>query len=122
MPFRVYNTKFFQYKTHYFIYGKKKYEIKRYISEEQINALIKNEKKRTRIIPRLIFVKLLYRGKSVDSAANEVGVVHRTGYLWLKEWNKSGLEGLMPKFGGGRPSKLTKKQREHLKQDISEGS
>ncbi|MEM3265361.1 MAG: hypothetical protein QXH07_05355 [Thermoplasmata archaeon] len=48
-----------------------------------------------------MIIKLLYIGKSVDSAANEVGVVHRTDHLWLKEWNKSGLEGLMPKFGGG---------------------
>ncbi|MEM3431638.1 MAG: IS630 family transposase, partial [Candidatus Micrarchaeia archaeon] len=65
--------------------ARKKYEIKRYISEEQINALFKNEKKRTRVVSRLIFVKLLYRGKSVESAANEVGVVRRTSYLWLKE-------------------------------------
>ncbi|MEM3455579.1 MAG: hypothetical protein QXT72_03370 [Candidatus Micrarchaeia archaeon] len=61
--------------------ARKKYVIKRYISEEQINALIKNEKKRTRVILRLIFVKLLYRGKSVESTANDVGVLHRTGYL-----------------------------------------
>ena len=45
-----------------------------------------------------------------------VGVTKATGYAWLKRWNSNGYEGLIPEFGGGRPSKLTEEQKEKLKE------
>ncbi|MBW9220964.1 helix-turn-helix domain-containing protein [Methanothermococcus sp. SCGC AD-155-M21] len=43
-----------------------------------------------------------------------------TGYSWLKRWNSKGYEGLIPEFGGGRPPKLTKEQKEKLKEILNE--
>jgi len=40
----------------------------------------------------------------------------QTGYNWLNQWNEQGYEGINPNFGGGRPPKLTKKQKEQLKE------
>jgi len=64
----------------------------------------------------LYFIRHLYRGMSVEEAAELVGVTKATGYAWLKRWNTRGYEGLIPEFGGGRPSKLTEEQKEKLKE------
>ena len=45
---------------------------------------------------------------------NWLGVTEATGYAWLKRWNSRGYEGIIPDFGGGRPSKLTEEQKEEL--------
>ena len=47
----------------------------------------------------------------VEEAADLVGVTKAIGYAWLKRWNSNGYEGLIPEFGGSRPSKLTKEQK-----------
>jgi putative transposase len=84
-------------------------------SEAEINRRIKEEKNRARIIPRLIFIKLLYHGKSVIEATKDVGVVKRVGYQWLARWNESGFDGLAPRFAGGKPSKLSVDQKNELR-------
>jgi len=40
-----------------------------------------------------------------------VGVSKVIGYVWLERWNKQGLEGLKPNYGGGRPSELSEEQK-----------
>jgi transposase len=42
----------------------------------------------------------------------------QTGYGWLEEWNEQGHDGLKPRFGGGRPSKLGGKQKKELKHKL----
>ena len=88
--------------------------VERKVSESDINRRIKEEKNRARIIPRLIFIKLLYGGKSVIEASKDVGVVKRVGYQWLERWNESGFDGLIPRFAGGKPSKLPVDQKIEL--------
>ena len=63
----------------------------------------------------MIFIKLLYGGKSAIEASKIVGVTKRVGYEWLERWNKSGFDGLVPRFAGGKPSKLTDDQKTKLK-------
>lgn len=94
--------------------------VKKHVSETDINKRIKEEKNRARIIPRLIFIKLLYSGESVIDAAKNVGVTKRIGYQWLQRWNDSGYEGLIPRFAGGKPSKLTGEQRKELESALGE--
>ena len=57
---------------------------------------------------------------SVEEAAELVGVTKATGYVWLKRWNSIGYEGIIPDFGGGRPSKLTEEQKEELREMLKE--
>ncbi len=89
--------------------------VNRSVSEADLTKRIREEKNRARVIPRLIFIKLLYTGMGVIEASKNVGVVKRVGYQWLKRWNESGYEGLFPRFAGGKPSKLTGDQRKELK-------
>jgi putative transposase len=39
-----------------------------------------------------------------------VGVVPAVGYQWLQRWNLEGVDGLVPRYGIGRPSKLDEVQ------------
>ena len=63
---------------------------------------------------RLIFIKRLYKGATLGDAADDVGMSQSTGSRWATLWNKGGLGLLAPSFGGGRPPKLTEKQRVRL--------
>ena len=42
------------------------------------------------------------------------------GYEWQNRWNKDGYAGLIPRYSGGRPSKLTDNQKEELKAFLKE--
>ncbi|CAD7776641.1 MAG: Homeodomain-like domain protein [Candidatus Methanoperedenaceae archaeon GB50] len=77
---------------------------------------VKKLEKDIRVFQRLYFIRRLCRGMSVEEVAGLVGVTKATGYAWLKRWNSNGYEGLIPDFGGGRPSKLTEEQKEKLKE------
>ncbi len=95
---------------------KRVYEVARHLPAEELDKRIKKLEKDTRVLQRLYFIRHLYRGMSVEEAADLVGVTKATGYAWLKRWNSKGYEGLIPEFGGGRPSKLTKDQKEELRE------
>jgi len=47
-------------------------------------------------------------------ASHLVGVAKPVGYDWQERWNESGYEGLIPRYAGGRPSKLSDQQKEKL--------
>lgn len=90
-------------------------EVKRHLTSEALRKLIRDEQKRGKILQRLIFINDLYEGKSVPSAAKHVGVVKTIAYQWLERWNESGFEGLIPRFAGGKPSKLSAEQKKEFR-------
>ncbi|MFH7836328.1 MAG: IS630 family transposase [Candidatus Aenigmatarchaeota archaeon] len=87
----------------------------KYLSSEELIKAIKVEEKRVRVLQRLYFIKFLYEGMTVEQASQKIGVTKAVGYQWLNRWNEKGYEGLIPKFGGGKPSKLSKDQMAELK-------
>lgn len=93
----------------------------KHLSEEDLESLIRNEKKK-RFAERLSFIRDLYAGTDVETAARKLGRCRATGYNWLSSWDKNGLEGLKPKFGGGRPSKLSKAELSDLKRKLQSRS
>ncbi|CAD7773849.1 Homeodomain-like domain protein [Candidatus Methanoperedenaceae archaeon GB50] len=95
---------------------KRVYEVAKRIPVEELGKRIKRLEKDTGVLKRLYFIGYLYRGMSVEEAAELVRVTEATGYVWLKRWNSRGYEGLIPDFGGGRPSKLTEEQKEELRE------
>ena len=97
------------------------WKVKRHLSDTDLINAIKKEKTRTRIVPRLMFIRLLYKGISVPQASSEMQIPKRLGYIWLNKWNESGIEGLIPVFSPGGPTKLTKEQISQLKEDLSQG-
>jgi len=90
-------------------------EVVKWLTAEELNEEIRKRKICSEVLRKLFFIKELYKGATVPQAAKEVGVSKVIGYAWLKNWNKKGLEGLKPNYGGGRPSELTQEEKEELK-------
>jgi putative transposase len=93
--------------------------IKHQITVEELDKRIKNLEKDVKVLNRLHFIRNRYLGDSVELAASKSGVTKRVGYIWQERWNEEGYEGLMPKYGGGRPAKLTEKEKINLKELLS---
>jgi len=94
-----------------------KKKVIKHISLDELQNLIQNEKNK-HIFQRLLFIRHLYLGDSVEKACDSVCISNQTGYNWLNRWNAYGYEGIVPRFGGGRRSKLTKEQKEQLKEKL----
>jgi len=84
-----------------------KKKIKEHMSLKEVNDEIKKRKIDSSVMRRLIFVKAMFENEDVQIASKIVGIAPSTGYEWLKRWNDEGIEGLTPKFAGGKPSKLS---------------
>ncbi|KUK98880.1 MAG: hypothetical protein XE11_2838 [Methanomicrobiales archaeon 53_19] len=81
---------------------------------------IKHHQGLPEVVPRLVFIQLRYTGMSVVKAAKSIGVSGQTGYNWQERWNADGLEGLVPRYAGGRPAKLTADQKAALLERLRE--
>jgi len=75
----------------------------------------------TRLVRRLCFVKRLYDGDTQQQAGAAVGVSQPTSSRWARAWNQDGVEGLRPRFGGGRPPKLTPAQWDDICATLEDG-
>ena len=60
-----------------------------------------------RYYERLIAMEYILEGHTIKEASEFVNVSYKTVHRWAKACEEKGLKGLEPKFGGGRPSKLT---------------
>jgi putative transposase len=88
--------------------------IKRHMTNDELQKRIKTLETNTKILQRLYFIKHRYEGKNVEEASRLAGVAKPVGYEWQERWNESGYEGLIPRYAGGRPSKLSDQQKENL--------
>ncbi|MBP2029800.1 transposase [Methanohalophilus levihalophilus] len=95
---------------------KEMYPIQEKVTFEELEKRIKYIETLIKILDRLYFVRYRYMGDSVEEAAKKVGVTKRVGYIWQKRWNRDGYPGLLPRYKGGRPSKLNLEQKAELKQ------
>ena len=84
--------------------------MKRHLTSGELRKLIGEEQKRGNVLQGLIFINDLYEGKTVPTAAKHAGVVKAIVYEWLRRWNESGYEGIIPRFAGGKSSKLSGEQ------------
>ena len=91
----------------------------KHIPSDELKILVRKEKNK-HVHERLLFIRQLYLGDSVEEASERMCLSVQTGYNWLNEWNRKGYEGLIPEFGGGRPSSLSNNQREKLKRKLKE--
>jgi len=91
------------------------YPIKKSMGVDELDKRIKCLEKDVKVLKRLYFVKNRYIGDSVEMASRKVGITRMMGYEWQKRWNKEGYAGLIPRYAGGRPPKLTYEQKEELK-------
>lgn len=100
--------------------NKEQIPIIRHIPASILKKKIKHQETEVKVLTRLFFIKMRYDGFTVQEAADKVGISVATGYLWQDHWNKNGYEGLIPKFAGGRPPKLSAEDKEKLKEYLNE--
>lgn len=91
-------------------------KVKKWITSEELKKKIRLKEKDVKVLNRMYFINYLYSGCSVPEASKKLGITKVTGYNWLERWNQDGYEGIIPRFAGGRPSKLTKNEKEELKE------
>ena len=89
--------------------------VERKITQKELTQKIKDLEKELKVLERLKFINYRYHGKSVDEAAALIGVTKRVGYIWQERWNEEGIEGLKPRYRGGKQSKISPEQLEELK-------
>ncbi len=100
--------------------GREQIAIVKHVPFSVLEKRIKHHKGLPEIVPRLLFIRLRYKGMSVVKAADAVGVSGQTGYNWQERWNANGFEGLVPRYAGGHPSKLTDDQKAELLELLQE--
>jgi putative transposase len=55
-------------------------------------------------------------------ASAPVGISKPVGYIWQSRWNEECYAGLIPRYAGGRPSKLDQNQKDKLNQLLCQKS
>jgi putative transposase len=70
-------------------------------------------------VDRLGFIRLRYLGYSVVETCAISGITIQTGYNWQKAWNYSGMDSIMPNYGGGRPASMTPEQKARFKEAVA---
>lgn len=95
-------------------------KVEKWITSEELKKRIRDKEKDVKVLNRLHFMNNLYNGCSVPDASEKLGITKVTGYNWLERWNEDGYEGLIPRFAGGRPSKLTDEEKSQLKEILKE--
>jgi len=94
--------------------------LQRHMSQEELQKRIKNLENDVKVLKRLYFIKYRYNGLTVEQASELVGISKPVGYIWQSRWNEESYEGLIPRYAGGRPSKLDQNQKEKLGQLLSQ--
>jgi transposase len=84
-----------------------------HLSLDQLLDRIRRESN-ARVLKRLYFICYLMQGDTLTNATKRVGVTRSLGYMWLDRWNRDGPGGLVPKFAGGRPAKLSREDKKQL--------
>ena len=93
-----------------------------HLTQAELVKRVKNLEKNARVLRILYFIQYRYEGKSVEEAAGLVKVSKNNAYIWQERWNESGYDGIIPRFAGGKPSKLSEEQKLDLKERLSSGS
>jgi putative transposase len=88
--------------------------IQKHMTMDELQRRIKTLETNAKILKRLYFIKYRYEGASVEEASRLLGIAKPIGYIWQERWNENNYDGLIPRFAGGRPSKLNSQQKEKL--------
>jgi transposase len=86
-------------------------KVVKHLKKGKLNKIIRKKQKEIEIVDRLIFIRLLYKGKTVEKASELMDISLSTGHRWLDRWNEDGCEGLYNRYSnGGKKAKLTDEQ------------
>jgi transposase len=70
--------------------------------------------KEPRVVLRIQGILMSLEGHTTGEIAGHLKVHRSTVPLWIEQWNRHGKEGLLEGYRGGRPSGLSREERERL--------
>ena len=103
-----------------YMVGKTKIDIFRNMSKSELKHAMSEYVTAYRTYQRLYAMKLLSEGYSYDMVASKMNKSYQTIHRWAKTCESDGIDGLIPKFDGGRPEKISKNDLHKLDDLISE--
>ena len=95
-------------------------KVRKWITADELKNIVRKKEKDVKVLNRLHFMNYLYQGYNVPEASEKLGITKQTGYIWLERWNEEGYNGLIPRFAGGRPSKLTDQEKNQIKEILKD--
>jgi transposase len=86
---------------------------------KEIRARLRHEKD-DRARMKLVFLNAIANfSMDLETACSICGIATSTGYLWVRNWNEDGYEGIKNRPNpGGRPPKLNEEDLEKLKEEL----
>jgi hypothetical protein len=82
-------------------------EIVRHLCEDDLDRLL-TQTDSEKVSKRLTFVKRLYKGATLEDAADDVGMSQSTGSRWAKLWNRAVWASLPRASGAVGPRSSTR--------------
>jgi putative transposase len=89
----------------------------KHLSKGELERTYKAEKD-SKVKERLLAILLLYEGIRVQDAAFVVRRGRSTLELWIRDWNRRGVDGLKPRFTGGPKPKVSKTEWDKIVAEI----
>lgn len=93
---------------------KSKINIFKNMSKDELNTELSKYVTPFRIYQRLIAMKLISEGFTLKHTAETINVTYQTVNRWAKTCESEGIKGLIPHFGGGKPSYLSDEEKVKL--------
>ncbi len=73
-------------------------KIEGYLTNEQLDDLLKEHKGSYNIYRRVLLIKMVKNGDTIKNASKIINVDRKTGERWVKEYNEKGIDGLLPNY------------------------
>jgi len=90
-------------------------KIKNHLSTIELEKLIKENKKGSKELLELIFIRAVKNGMKISDASDLLVMSEPTGHRWVDNYNEHGLNGLKFKnTNSGRPPKLSIEDKEEF--------
>ena len=73
-------------------------KIEGYLTNEQLDDLLKEHKESYNIYRRILLIKMVKNGDTIKNASKIINVDRKTGERWVKGYNEKGIDGLLPNY------------------------
>ena len=94
-------------------------KIEKHYDVSELEKIMKDFRNNVQVYERLLFIRMLLKGKTITEASDLLNIRRETGSRWLKEYNLNKLDGLIPDYSNvGRKAKLTEEQFKELEEEI----
>lgn len=94
-------------------------KIEKHYDVSELEKVMKDFRNNVQVYERLLFIRMLLKGKTITEASDLLNIRRETGSRWLKEYNLNKLNGLIPDYSNvGSKARLTEEQFKELEEEI----